>query len=240
MRDEPLLYDLTDSPFCAKARICLQLKGVPYRRITLTMGTLRELRRLNPLGKVPVLIDRGHAIVDSSAIARHLEVEYPEPPLVPSDPAARAYCSLVEDWADESLYFVVGAFKWLNPANRKVAVERTMAELGGGAATPLVARFVARRIVRRYRAWQYTAASMVHFEERMRSSLEWLSELVAGRAFLLGRSLTLADVAVYAQVAWMRSYAEARLLDGAPAVADWLARLDEIPAVGEGLGPRSA
>ena len=38
-------------------------------------------------------------------------------------------------------------------------------------------------------------------------------------------------VAVYAQLAWMRQYAEARLLDEQPAVAEWLARLDEIPEV---------
>ncbi len=238
MRDEPLLYDLTDSPFCAKARICLQVKGVAYRRVTLTMKKLRELRRLNPLAKVPVLLDRGQVVADSSAIARYLEAEHPEPPLLPSDPAARAYCSLVEDWADESLYFVVGAFKWLNPANRAAAMERTVSELGGGAASPLVARLVARQIVGRYRAWRYTPASMGHFEERMRDSLAWLAELVAGRPFLLGRTLTIADVAVYAQLAWMRSYAEARLLEGAPAVAEWLVRLDAIPAVGEGAGVR--
>ena len=110
MRDEPLLYDLTDSPFCAKARMCLQVKGIPYRRITLTVGKLRELRQVNPLGKVPVLLDRGRPVADSSTIARHLEAQHPEPPLLPADPAARAYASLLEDWADESLYFVVGAF----------------------------------------------------------------------------------------------------------------------------------
>jgi glutathione S-transferase len=235
MHDEPLLYDLTDSPFCAKVRICLQVKGIAYRRVTLTIGTLRELRRLNPLGKVPVLVDGTQVVADSSAIARHLDVIQPDPPLVPADPAARAYASLVEDWADESLYFVVGAFKWLNPANRTTALRRTMSELGGGVATPLVARLAARRIVGRYRAWRYTAASLPHFETRMRDSLEWLAALVSGRTFLLGRSLTIADVAVYAQLAWMRSYAEAKLLDEVPTVADWLRRLDGIPAVGEAL-----
>ena len=55
-----------------------------------------------------------------------------EPPLLPADPAARAYASLLEDWADESLYFVVGAFKWLNLANRSKAMDRTASELGGG------------------------------------------------------------------------------------------------------------
>ena len=236
MRDELLLYDLTDSPFCAKARICLQVKGIPYRRITLTVGRLRELREANPLRKVPVLIDGGRTIVDSSAIARHLEAEHPEPALLPSDPAARAYASLLEDWADESLYFVVGAFKWLNPANRATAVERTMSELGGGMLRPLVARVVARRIALSYRAWGYGVGSLGHFEDRMRESLAWLAELVVGRTFLLGRSLTIADVAVYAQLAWMRQYAEARLLAEQPAIGEWLARLDEIPAVSDGVG----
>ena len=236
MRDELLLYDLTDSPFCAKVRICLQVKGVPYRRLPLTVGTLRQLRRLNPLGKVPVLMEGGRPLADSSAIARHLETTYPEPPLLPADPAARAYCNLIEDWADESLYFVVGAFKWLNPANRATAVARTMADLDGGALRPVVARLVARRIVKGYRAWGYGPGSLEHFEGRMRDSLGWLAELVTGRAFLLGRSLTLADVAVYAQLAWMRGYAEARLLDEQPAVVEWLARLDAIPAVGDAIG----
>jgi glutathione S-transferase len=236
MRDEPLLYDLTDSPFCAKARICLQVKGVPYRRVTLTLGKLRELKHLNPLGKVPVLMDRGHAIVDSSTIARHLDAEYPEPPLLPSDPAARAYASILEDWADESLYFIVGAFKWLNPANRATALERTMSELGGGALRPLMGRLVVRRIVRTYRVRGYGPDSLPHFEERMRECLGWLAALVTGRTFLLGRTLTVADIAVYAQLAWMRGYVEARLLVEQPAVGEWLARLDAIPAVADALG----
>lgn len=238
MRDEPILYDLSDSPFCAKVRICLQVKGVPYRRMTLTMAKLRELRQLNPLGKVPVLIDRGRTVVDSTTIARHLEVEYPDPPLLPSDPTARAYCSLIEDWADESLYFVVGAFKWLDPTNRETAIARTMSDLDVGALAPLAAWYVARQVAGRYRAWRYGPAALPHFEERMRESLSWLAELLTGRAFLLGRALTLADVAVYAQLGWMRRYAESRLLDGHPAVQEWLARLDDIPAVGEAYAAR--
>jgi glutathione S-transferase len=236
MRDEPLLYDLSDSPFCAKARICLQMKGVSYRRVTLTRKTLRDLKQLNPLGKVPVLIDRGRPIVDSSAIARHLDEAYPEPPLLPADPAAAAYCRVLEDWADESLYFAIGAFKWLNPANRPRALARTTSELESGVLAPLVSRLLVRQVVGRYRAWRYTSESLPHFEERIRESLGWIADLVSGRDFLLGRSLTLADVAVYVQLAWMRGYAEARLLDEQPAVLAWLDRLDAVPAVSGGFG----
>lgn len=234
MRDEPLLYDVTDSPFCAKARICLQLKGVSYRRVTLTTKTRRDLLQLNPLGKVPVLIDHGRPVVDSSAIARHLENEHPEPPLLPADPAAAAYCRVLEDWADESLYFAVGAFKWLNPANRTKAVSRTVSEIGAGALTPIVSRLIVRQLVGRYRAWRYGPESLPHFEGRVRDALGWIAELVSGRDFLLGRALTLADIAVYVQLAWMRGYVEARLLDEQPAVVAWMARLDAVPAVSDG------
>src|SRR5690349_16689580 len=108
MADEALLYDVSDSPFCIKARICLQLKGVPYRRVTVTAARRGELRGLNPLGQVPVLVDGDAIVPDSTAIARHLETKHPQPALLPADAASRAYCALVEDWADESLYWVIG------------------------------------------------------------------------------------------------------------------------------------
>src|SRR5437899_94990 len=70
MLDTVRLYDLTDSPFCLKARICLNLKRVPYRRVIATFGRMSELYELNALGQVPVLVVAGRAIPDSSQIAR--------------------------------------------------------------------------------------------------------------------------------------------------------------------------
>lgn len=237
MADESLLWDLTDSPFCAKVRICLQLKGIPYRRVTLTVARMRALRQLNPLGKVPVLVDGGRVLADSTAIVRHLETLQPEPALLPSDPAARAYCDLVEEWADEALYFAIGAFKWLNPANRATALHNTMRELGGGLLQPVLGRVVALRIQRRYRANGYPPAALPVLEERMRQNLSTLAGLLGERAFLLGRSLTAADVAVFAQLAWMRGYDEGRLLAEEPSVVRWMEELEAIPAVGTALAP---
>src|SRR5689334_15456342 len=169
--DETLLYDLDDSPFCLKARVCLQLKGVPFRRVTVTVGRLRELRRLNPLGKVPVLVAGGDVVADSSRIARHLEARYAEPALVPAAPEARAYAALLEEWADEALYFIVGAFKWLNRENRAAALANTATEMAGPIVRPVVGRLLARRVRRRYAASGYTAASLGDLEERMREHL---------------------------------------------------------------------
>jgi glutathione S-transferase len=233
--DELLLYDLTDSPFCLKARICLHLKAVPFRRVTLTLGRLREVRRLNPLGKVPVLVHGGETIADSSAIARHLERHWPAPPLLPADPVARAYCALVEEWADEALSFLVGAFKWLNPENRPAAVANTVSEMAAGPVQPLLGWAIARAIRGRYRRWGYGPAALGHLGERMRENLATLDALLAGRRYLVGRTLTLADVAVFAQLRWMARYREARLLAAAPEVSRWLAEVAALPAVAAAL-----
>jgi len=233
--DEALLWDLSDSPFCLKARICLQLKGVPFRRVTLTVARRRELKRLNPAGKVPVLVHGTDVIADSSAIARFLEARYPEPSIIPADPALRAYCALVEEWADEALYFVVGAFKWLNPENRAAAIGNTIPELADGWLRPVVARVIVRDQRRRYALWGYSDASLEQLQLRMHENLVTLESLLEGRAYLTGRTPSVADVAAFAQIAWMRRYAEARLLHGVPGVVRWLERLESIPEVAAAL-----
>ena len=229
MIDEALLYDRTDSPFCIKARICLHLKGVPFRRVPLTLARRRELRRLNPLCKVPVLLVGDRVVADSTAIARYLDTEVPEPRLLPSDRAARAYCLLLEEWADEVLSFLGGAFKWLNPVNRATAIGNTVPELEAGPLEPFMGLLIAARARARYRRWGIGPGSLQHLEDRLRDNLTILDGLLEGRTQLVGRAPTLADVAVAAQLGWLRRYAEGRLIDAVPSVVDWLAHIEALP-----------
>jgi len=235
MSEELLLYDLTDSPFCAKARICLQLKGVSYRRVTLTIRRLREVRRLNPLGQVPVLLCGSDVVSDSSTIVRFLEARHPEPALLPRDPAAAAYCSLVEEWADEGLSIPIAGFRWLNPENRSTAVATTARELGGGAFPGAFAAILAGRVRRRLRAQGYTCAALPRLEDRMRENLATLEQLLVDRDYLLGRRRTVADVSAFAQLALLRGCAEARLLAAAPRVVAWMDRMESVPAIATAL-----
>jgi glutathione S-transferase len=57
----------------------------------------KELLDLNPYGKVPVLVDGPAVIYESAIINEYLEEKYPEPPLMPKDPARRG---LVRIWID--------------------------------------------------------------------------------------------------------------------------------------------
>jgi glutathione S-transferase len=50
---------------------------------------------------VPVLIDGGAVVADSTAIVRHLDARSPDAPLWPAEPAARAAVDVFVEWFDE-------------------------------------------------------------------------------------------------------------------------------------------
>src|SRR5205085_1371343 len=116
----------------------------------------------------------------------------------------------------------------LNPANRAAALANTVPEMTGGWLAPFAGALIARNGRRRYGAWRYTPDSLSQLEGRMRENLAMLSSLLDGRSYLVGKAPTIGDVAAFAQLAWMRRYAEARLLDDVPAVARWMSRLDSV------------
>ena len=53
------------------------------------------LYELNPVGRVPVLEEDGWVLPESAVINEYLEERYPEPALLPADPAARAAARLL-------------------------------------------------------------------------------------------------------------------------------------------------
>lgn len=108
------LYDFLPCPFGQKVRVVLAEKGLSYDliQIDLAQGEQRrpDFRRLNPFGRVPVLVDEDITVYDSTIIAEYLEDEYPEPPLLPAvgSSALRARARMWEDFADTSFTPRVG------------------------------------------------------------------------------------------------------------------------------------
>lgn len=108
------LYDYLPCPFGQKIRIVLAEKGLSYELVEVDLTQAEQRRpdflRLNPFGRVPVLVDEDTTIYDSTVIAEYLEDEYPEPPLLPviGASAQRARARLWEDFADTSFTIRVG------------------------------------------------------------------------------------------------------------------------------------
>lgn len=86
------LYAVTLSPFAARARLALRVKGVEYEMLAPLGGSTRspEFLAMNPIGKLPVLVtEDGLAIAESETIIDFLDDRYPSPPLMPESVADR-------------------------------------------------------------------------------------------------------------------------------------------------------
>ena len=88
------LYDYTRSSACYRVRIALNLKGVAYETVPvdLRVGGQRTAayHDVNPQGLIPTLEIDGNRLTQSLAIIDYLDARFPEPPLLPRDPAARS------------------------------------------------------------------------------------------------------------------------------------------------------
>jgi glutathione S-transferase len=85
------LFDAERCPFCARVRIVLAEKGIPYEPVAIDLSNRPAwLYDKNPTGRVPVLEEDTFVLPESAVIMEYLEERYPEPPLLPADPAARA------------------------------------------------------------------------------------------------------------------------------------------------------
>jgi glutathione S-transferase len=205
------LHQFRHSAFCEKVRLVLAVKGLTATLVEVTPGLGQvELFRLSGQRQVPVLVDGGEVISDSSAIALYLEEQHPEPPLLPLDPVARARVLLLEDWADTAL--AGGVRLALLQAAARDPVLRT-ALLPEATPDPL------RRLVSALPAGVIAPVSEAVAEaltpseaRRLTRTLEQLTLLVARQPYLEGNRLSLADLAVAAQLSLLKFPASA----GAP------------------------
>jgi len=85
------LYDAARCPFCARVRILLAEKGIPYEPVAIDLSDRPAwLYEKNETGRVPVLEEDTLVLPESAVIDDYLNERYPDPPLLPDDPGERA------------------------------------------------------------------------------------------------------------------------------------------------------
>jgi RNA polymerase-associated protein len=89
------LYDAARCPYCARVRIVLAEKGVEVETVEIDLDERPAwIHEKNPAGRVPVLEEDGWLLPESAVIMEYLDERWPEPSLLPVDPAERAQARL--------------------------------------------------------------------------------------------------------------------------------------------------
>lgn len=184
------LYDAPRCPYCARVRIVLAEKGLDFDVVEVDLSDRPEwIYEKNPTGRVPVIEEDGAPpLPESVVIMELLEERYPEPPLLPADPADRAAVRLL-------------IFRDGDLTKPYYALRRG----DDGAA------------------------------EDFDAALSRFDALLGEQPYLGGAEYGLADIAL---VPWFLRARDMLGVDleGFPAVADWLARLEARPAIAAEAG----
>lgn len=157
------------SPYVRKVLVVLAEKRVDHEREPLVpIRVPPEYLRLHPLGKIPTLREGERALPDSSAICAYLERVHPEPPLYPKAAWDYGRTIWLEELADDGLAHALGIRFFEHVVKPRF--------LGGAPDEAAVERAERER-----------AAPLLDYVER---------QLPESADFLVGGSLTLADVAM--------------------------------------------
>lgn len=180
---------LSVSPFCCKVHMALRLRGLQYETRNTAFAA-----RVNRFGQLPLLEWDGERINDSTeilrAIDRRTQAAQPFHP-----PAAADEVHLLEDWADESLYWygVYGKFSDDEGWAANVRVIRGMVPAPMRPVAPLVAR---RRMQGLLRAQGLLRRARAQVELEFDRHLDMLDHRLKGRRYLIGDAPTAADLSV--------------------------------------------
>jgi glutathione S-transferase len=220
------LHQFQVSPFCDKVRRILHWKRLEYRIQEVPLARALAVRKINPIGKLPCLEHDGTFVSDSTDIAYYLEEKFPKPPLLPRDPVLRGLCHVLDDWADESLYFYEMRLRFTLPHNAR----RWIPELVHAdarllkALAPRVIPGMMRRLTRKQGVGRKSLQQVLADVERQ---VDALAGLLGDREWLVGDALSLADLSVCAQMRCIRGAEEgARIIEGRPTVGAWLRRVE--------------
>jgi glutathione S-transferase len=95
------LYGGLLSPFVMRAVLAAKVKNVSLDVLSPDIGLKSpEYLALNPMGKMPTLVDGDLVLPESEVIAQYIEDKHPTPPLMPADAAGKARVRLMSRLVD--------------------------------------------------------------------------------------------------------------------------------------------
>jgi glutathione S-transferase len=223
------LYQFEISPFCEKVKRVMNLKKVSYEVVEVPMlAFLRgQAKKVSPANKLPAIEDGDVRLGDSTDIVEYLEDKYPEPHVYPIVPAEVAMCHVLEDWADESLYFYEFHLRFAVPENaRRWAPE--LLKYDPKWFQRLGPRLIPRAAAKATRAQGIGRKSPQTIARDLARHVDAVDGLLGDGKWLVGKSLSIADISVFVMMDCIAGVPEGETaLARKKDVRRWMQRVDE-------------
>ncbi len=199
----PTLYGHPVSPYVRKARLTLMFYGVEFQHeMTLPHSDLEGFCKASPLGRIPALSDDRVATSDSSVIVHYISKFYGENRLFPQDAEGFTRTLWFEEYADTVM-------------------------------SPAIAGHLFAEVVLAGRLFP-RAPIQSDIDKALNQELpkiySFLDAQLAGREWLVGDSLSLADIAVGSLLIHLYHCAQV-VPDSAPNLAAYVQRFFALPLV---------
>ncbi len=193
------LYHHGSSTCAAKVRFAIEEKGLEWkgRYVDILAGEQfrEDFLKINPKGVVPVLVDDGLVIPESTVICEYLEDKFPELALMPDDPGGRAMVRLWTKAVDEDLHPACSAITYV------VSHRHTILRNGVGSFEDFVENGDSAGKSARLLKWQWIKEGIEApgAKDKIRLYLDYLNKMEAALSkteWLVGDQFTMADIAL--------------------------------------------
>jgi glutathione S-transferase len=189
------LYQLQFSHFCEKACWALDYKGLPYQRKNLLPGLhTRVARKLAPKSSLPILVDNGTVVQDSTAIITYLDEKSPPHPLTPQDPQEAKEALEWEEYLAEEIGAPIRLWFYYHTLPDRDRALRLMLDGATWHQRLLFAVIFPKVRAVMMQAMNMNAESARQSEERLLAALDKLDEALKERSFLVGNQFSRADL----------------------------------------------
>jgi glutathione S-transferase len=227
------LYHYEPTANSMKPLLCLAEKGLQYESRYVDLHNFEQhaeaFVHINPNGQVPVLIHDGAIINESTVINEYLEDVFPEVRLRPEDPVTRARMRIWSKFVDEYFCPALSKIGW------SVLVPKIAARLKSGELEEALKKVPLEEQKKKWRdaaAETWTKEELDDCRRKVTESIRRMEHILETSTWLAGEEYSLADVNSYSMVAAVpRLVPDAMNESVAPRGMEWLARMNERPAV---------
>lgn len=231
------LYHYEPSANSMKPLLCLAEKGIPYESHYVDLHNFEQhsgaFVAINPNGQVPVLIHDGAVINESTVINEYLDEVFPDVPLSPADPVARARMRIWSKFVDEYFCPAVSRLGWA------VLIPTIAARLKSGELEKALEKVP---LEEQRQKWltaateSFTEDELAEARRKVRFSMARMEGALTDNEWLAGDEYSLADVNTYSMLPSVeRLVPDAMSEEQTPRCMEWFATMNARPAVQEAL-----